>query len=102
MAPKPCFESFYEKVSHKLIGNNVSNGQDYLSCFESSYQMDSETLIGINVDKDHDYLCDLFFNFALASFKFENFKLDNMSRWKLSIKPSFNVFGQECKPRIVT
>ena len=42
--------------------------------------MDSETLIGINVDKDHDYLCDLFFNFALASFKFENFKLDNMSR----------------------
>ena len=50
MAPKPCFESFYEKVSHKLIGNNVSNGQDYLSCFESSYQIDSETLIGINVD----------------------------------------------------
>ena len=78
MVLQPYFESFYEKVCHNLIGNNVSNGQDYLSCFESFYKKDSETLIGNNVDKGHDYLCGLFFNFreALASFKFENCNLD--------------------------
>ena len=102
-ACKARFESFYEKASKKLIGDDVGKGYDCLCNLFFDFEQGLTSIKSENFDeilKLNNVInaADVFYLLALPKMCL----YENICRGKLLLKPSYNAFLWEYKISIGT